>query len=150
MYRLSLFLSLVLMGIASGVYAIDHSNLDEGRPVRLEDAYSIASGELAVEAGAGLTIERRGPNQGVFPVEVLYGAYPNLQLGLGTTFSTEPHEGEGQSKFGDLRLSGLYNFNQETLTLPALGIRLTLNFPTGVDSAGVDVKVKGLLTKSVG
>lgn len=124
--------------------------MDEGRPARLEDAYSIASGELAVEAGAGLTIKRRGSDQGVFPLEVLYGAYPNLQLSLGTTLSTEPHEGDDQSKFGDLRLSGLYNFNQETLSVPAFGVRLTLNFPTGVDSAGVDVKAKGLVTKSIG
>ncbi|MGH7961230.1 MAG: hypothetical protein ACRERD_05315, partial [Candidatus Binatia bacterium] len=109
MRQLSLFFSLTLLSIASGALAIDHSNLDEGRPVRLEDAYSIASGELTVEAGAGFTIERRGPDQGIFPLEVLYGAYPNLQLSLGTTLSTEPHEGDDQNRFGDLRLSGLYN-----------------------------------------
>ena len=150
MRRFSLFLSLVLLSSAPAANAIDHGNLDEDRPVRMEDAYPVASGEWAAEAGAGFTLERRRSDRGVFPLEVLYGAYPNLQLGLGTTLSTNPHELDGQTKSGDLHLSGLYNFNQETLTLPALGAKLSLNFPTGVDSAGVDVRVKGLVTKSLG
>jgi hypothetical protein len=84
----------------------------------------------------------------VFPLELLYGAAPNLQLGLGTSLSTDPHEIDEQTKSGDLQLSGLYNFNQETLKLPAFGAKLTLNLPTGIDSSGVDVEVKGLITKS--
>ena len=44
--------------------AIDHKNLDEGRPLRLEDAYAISTGESAVEVGAGFTLQRRGPNRG--------------------------------------------------------------------------------------
>jgi hypothetical protein len=68
----------LLAAIAPGAYAVDHKNLDEGRPRRLDDAYAVASGEWNVEAGAGFTLERRGPERGVFPVEVLYGAYPNL------------------------------------------------------------------------
>jgi hypothetical protein len=139
----------LLMAMAPAVYAIDHKNLDEGRPLRLDDAYAIASGELAVEVGAGFALERRGPDRGVFPLEVLYGAYPNLQLGLGTTLLTDPRDIDEQTKSGDLRVSGLYNFNQETLTLPAFGLKLELNLPTGVDSAGVDVEVKGIVTRSI-
>jgi Putative MetA-pathway of phenol degradation len=149
MCRLSMLLSLALLAaIAQAAEAIDHKNLDEGRPLRLDDAYSIASGELAIEVGAGFALERRGPDRGVFPIEILYGAYPNLQLGLGTTLLTDPHDIDEQTKSGDLRVSGLYNFNQETLTLPAFGLKLELNLPTGIDSAGVDVEVKGVVTKS--
>jgi hypothetical protein len=146
--RLMLLSLTLLVAIAAETFAIDHKNLDENRPLRLEDAYAIASGELAVEAGVGFALERRGPDRGFFPVEVLYGAYPNLQLGLGTTLSTDPHEIDEQTKSGDLQVSGLYNFNQETLTLPAFGLKLALNLPTGVDSSGVDVEVKGVMTKS--
>lgn len=138
----------LLAGIVPSAYAIDHKNLDEGRPLRLEDAYPIARGEWAVEAGVGFTLQRRGPDRAVFPLEILYGAYRNLQLGLGSRLSTAPHEIDEQSKSGDLRVSALYNFNQETLTVPALGMKLTVNLPTGVDSSGVDVEVKGILTKS--
>ncbi|MGH7265795.1 MAG: transporter [Candidatus Rokuibacteriota bacterium] len=130
--------------------AIDHANLDEGRPLRIEDPYAVAAGEWALEAGAGFTLERRGADRGVFPVEVLYGAWPNLQIGLETTLSTDPHDVDEPTRSGDLQLSGLYNFNQETLSLPAFGLKLTTTFPTGVDSSGVDVEVKGLVTRSLG
>jgi len=69
---------LVLAAATGDVYAIDHTNLDEGRPLRLEDAYAIADGEIATEVGGGFTLQRRGSNQGVFPAEILYGAYPLL------------------------------------------------------------------------
>ena len=69
---------LVLAAATGDVYAIDHTNLDEGRPLRLEDAYAIADGEIAIEVGGGFTLQRRGSNHGVFPAEILYGAYPNL------------------------------------------------------------------------
>ena len=72
-----------MLGISTAtVYAVDHSNLDEGRPLQLEDPYPIATGEITVEAGLGFTIERRSEDRSFFPIQVLYGAYPNLQLGL--------------------------------------------------------------------
>jgi len=138
----------VLLCLVPPAHAIDHKNLDEGRPLRLEDAYPIASGELALEAGVGFTLQRRGADRALLPLEVLYGAYPNLQFGLGSHVSTDPHEIDEQAKSGDLQLSVLYNFNQETLTVPALGVKLTLNVPTGVDSSGADVELKGIVTKS--
>jgi hypothetical protein len=143
--------SLVLLGISTPTaYAIDHSNLDKGRPLQLEDPYPIATGEIAVEAGLGFTIERRSEDRGFFPIQVLYGAYPNSQLGIGTTLSTDPREIDEQERSGDLNLEALYNFNQETLNLPALGVKLELNLPTGVDSSGTDVSLTGLVTKSFG
>jgi hypothetical protein len=144
---ITFFLAL-LVGLTLTAFAIDHDNLDEGRPSRLEDAYPIAAGEWALETGAGLSAERKSRARGLFPVEVLYGLAPNLEVSLGTTFLTDPRTIEQQTKSGDLQLSGLYNFNQETLNLPAFGVRLTVNAPTGTTSSGVDVRVKGLVTKS--
>jgi hypothetical protein len=144
---LSLVLSITMIGPAG---AIDHSNLDEDRPLRVEDPYTIATGELAIEAGTGLRVPRRGDTQGLFPLELLYGGVPNLQFSLGTTIFTDPQKVNGPTKSGDLRVSALYNINQETLRLPAFGIRITANLPTGTNSTGVDVRVKGLITKSIG
>lgn len=130
-----LFLALTGPGVA---LAIDHKNLDEGRPLRLEDAYSIAHGEIALEVGAAGIFPRRGPDRAVVPVEILYGAFPNLQVSLGTQLSTDPRAIEEPAKSGDLHLSVLYNLSQETLTLPAFGVKGALNLPTGAGSAGVD------------
>lgn len=144
----SLVVAVLLAGSAGDAYAIDHKNLDESRPLRLEDAYPIQQGEVAIEAGAGFTLQRKSANRAVFAIEILYGALPNFHLGVGTTLSTDPRETDDQSKSGDLRLSGLYNFNQETLLVPAFAAKLTLNLPTGVGSSGPDVEVLGIVTKS--
>ncbi|HET8532873.1 MAG TPA: transporter, partial [Methylomirabilota bacterium] len=42
-----------------------------------------------------------------------------------------------------------YNFNQETVSLPALALRIGLDTPTGVGSQSVSVEVKGIVTKSI-
>jgi outer membrane putative beta-barrel porin/alpha-amylase len=143
----------VLLGIVaaavSAAEAIDHKNLDEGRPVRLEDAYPIAHREISIETGAGFALLKHGPNRGLFPIEILYGAVPNLQVGLGSTLFTDPHDTDDRPKSGDLRASALYNFNQETLTLPALAAKLSVTAPTGVDAHGWGVELKGIVTKSI-
>jgi len=143
-----LIASMVFALIPVSAFAIDHKNLDEGRPLRLDDAYAISTGEIAVEAGAGFTLQRRGPNRGFFPIEVLYGAFPNFQIGLGTFLSTDPHEVDERPQSGDVRFSALYNVNQETLSLPAFGVKLGLDAPTGIDSRGFAVELKGIVTKS--
>jgi Putative MetA-pathway of phenol degradation len=149
MIRIATIALLLVLATAASGYAIDHKNLDEGRPLRLEDAYPISHGEFAIEAGAGFTLQRRGADRGLFPVELLYGLLPNLQVGLGSTLSTDPHEIDDRPKSGDLRLSALYNFNQETLTLPAFATKLGLDAPTGVDAHGFGVEAKGIVTKSI-
>jgi hypothetical protein len=136
--------------LAGPVWAVDHNNLDEGRPLRLEDAYPIASGELSAETGVRLSLNRQSPNRVAFPVELLYGAYRNLQVGIGSTLATEPRTIDEAEKSGDLRTLVLYNFNQETLRLPAFAAKLSLDFPTGIHSRGVDTELKGIMTRSFG
>src|SRR5258706_651594 len=92
-----------LLLVPSIALAIDHGNLDEGRPLRLEDAYAISTGEIALETGAGFSLLRRGPDRGFFPIEVLYGALPHLQVSVGTTLSTHPPDIDEPVKSGDLR-----------------------------------------------
>ena len=139
----------IIAAAAGLAEAIDHKNLDEGRPVRLEDAYPIAHGEIAIETGAGFALMKHGPNRGLFPIEILYGAVPNLQVGVGSTLFTDPHETDDRAKSGDLRASALYNFNQETLTLPALAAKLSVTAPTGIDAHGWGLELKGIVTKSI-
>ena len=93
---------------------------------------------------------RHGDDRAAFPLELLYGAYWNLHLGLGSTLATSPRSIGDPEKSGDLRLFGLYNLNQETLRIPALAVKLTLDFPSGMRSRGVDTELKGILTRTVG
>lgn len=149
MNRLFIFLTaLLIASSASTAFAIDHKNLDENRPLRLQDAYSVSQGEWALEAGTGFLSKRHASDQVLFPIQLIYGALPNFHLEAGTTLFTDPHDVDEPSKSGDLSLAALYNLNQETLTMPAFGIKGSITLPTGVDSSGVDLEVSGLLTKS--
>lgn len=116
----------------------------------MEDPYPVASGEAVLEAGIGHTLQRRSSDRAFFPVEVLYGVYSGLQVGLGTFLSTDPHEIDEQRKSGDVHVSALYNFNAETLTVPAFGVKAAVNLPSGVRSRGADTELKALATKSFG
>jgi hypothetical protein len=147
-YHLTLFLSLFIP--AAPTWAVDHNNLDEGRPLQMEDAYPIAYGELSAETGVRGSHNRHEDDRVAFPIELLYGAYWNLHLGLGSTLATSPQTIDDPEKSGDLRLFGLYNLNQETLQIPALAVKLTLDFPSGIRSRGVDTELKGILTRTVG
>ena len=139
----------IIVAVAGVAEAVDHKNLDEGRPVRIEDAYPIAQHEISVETGAGFALLSRGPARGVFPIEILYGALPNLQVGLGSVLFTDPHDIDDRPKSGDLQASALYNFNQETLILPAFAAKLSVTAPTGVDGHGWGIELKGIVTKSI-
>ncbi len=131
------------------VHAGDHANLDPRRPLRIEDAYAIAHKEWSIEGGAGFRIERKGTDQGILDAEVLYGLFPNTQVGLGTSILTHASAVHDSERSGDIHFSALYNFNQETVSLPAFALRATVDFPTGVDSEGVDAEIKIIATKSV-
>jgi hypothetical protein len=140
---------LSVVAIALDAHGVDHANLDGGRPLRLEDAYAVPHRELALELGFGVDVRREADDQVFAPLELVWGALPNLQLSLGTTFISDPHEVDEESKSGDVHLEALYNFNQET-SLPAFAIKGELNLPSGVDSSGVDGEIMGILTKSFG
>jgi hypothetical protein len=134
--------------LAMPAAAHDHSNLDALRPLRVEDAYAVAEGEIVLEAGAEFVDERHGTDRWQAPLEVVWGAFRNAQLEIGTTLATDPHEVTGQEHPGDAHLAGLYNFNRETTDTPAFGVKVEANVPAVEDSTGVDLEVKGLMTKS--
>jgi hypothetical protein len=131
-------------------WALDHDNLDKNRPLQIEDAYPIAKGEIALEGGTQFNDRRQGRTRVTFQPQILFGAFYNTQLEIGGDLFTEPTSVAGPEKSGDLRVGALYNFNTETLALPAFAVKLDLEFPTGVRSKGVDSTVGGILTRSFG
>ena len=139
-----------LVALPRPALAIEHGNLDEGRPTRFEDPYAIPLGEWSVEMGGGFRDARHGDDRAALPVDILYGAALNMQIGVGTVLFTHPRGLGGESaQSGDVSVSALFNFSQESLSLPALGLKWEMVFPTGVDSRGLDVRLKTLVTKSI-
>lgn len=149
-HGLLVVISMLLWLGAQPLWALDHDNLDKNRPLRIEDAYPIAKGEIALEGGSRFVDGHQGKTRFVFQPQILYGAFYNTQLESGGDLFTEPTTLEGAEKSGDLRVGALYNFNTETISLPALAAKVEVEFPTGLRSRGVDATLGGILTRSFG
>lgn len=144
-------LAILLFGAPAIALAAGHGNLDEGRPLHFEDPYPVPRGEWSLEAGGGFRDARAGQDHAYFPIEALYGVAMNAQISVGTEFFSHPHALGGEpTESGDITLGILYNFTQETAALPAIGLKYTADLPTGVNSHGVDARMKALVTKSIG
>jgi hypothetical protein len=84
-----LLATLALLAVGPAAHAIDHDNIDAGRPLKIEDADAIAFRERALEVGAAPTWTRGGSGTprgfaGVgLSVEYLYGFAFNTHLNVG-------------------------------------------------------------------
>ena len=140
----------VLTLATAPLFALDHDNLDPNRPIGMEDAYAIPKGEIGLEGGVRFNDRREGRTQVTFQPQIIYGAFANTQIEIQGDLFTDPRSIVGANKSGDLHLGVLYNFNTETLMLPALAVRVEADLPTGVNSRGVDTQLTGILTRSFG
>lgn len=132
------------------VIALDHDNLDPNRPIGMEDAYAIPKGEIGMEGGVRFNDRREGRTRVTFQPQIIYGAFENTQIEIQGDLMSDPHTLVGAAKSGDLHLGVLYNFNTETISLPAFAARVEVDLPTGVNSKGVDTQMTGILTRSFG
>jgi hypothetical protein len=140
---------IILMG-PTLAWGLDHDNLDPNRPIAIEDAYVLPEGEIGVEGGMIFNDRNRGKGRFGFQPQIIYGVFANTQIELMSTTLTEPNTVAGDDKSGDLSLGVLYNFNTETLNVPAFAMRLEFGFPTGVNSRGIDTELTGVMTRSFG
>lgn len=130
--------------------ALDHDNLDPNRPIGMEDAYAIPKGEIGIEGGVRFNDRREGSTRVTFQPQIIYGAFYNTQIEIQGDLMSDPNTLVGAAKSGDLHLGLLYNFNTETISLPAFAARVAVDLPTGVNSKGVDTQMTGILTRSFG
>jgi hypothetical protein len=130
--------------------ALDHDNLDEGRPLRIEDAYPIPKGEIGVESGVTVH-DRRGDGSGYgASLRLLYGAWYNTHVELGGDLAFEGSAAAPTERDGAATLGVLYNFNTESLTWPAFSVRAEVAAPSGVGDAGLDASGGLIMTRTFG
>ncbi|GFE69116.1 hypothetical protein [Chroococcus sp. FPU101] len=132
--------------------AVDHNNLDSGRPLSFDDAESIAYREQSIEFGAGLNLPSNRSVGGSFDIEYLYGFALNshLVIGLDPSVGGKADTDETDFDVGNLSVGVFHNFNREYDNVPAFAIRGDLGLPTGNDARGVDIRVRGIASKTVG
>jgi hypothetical protein len=147
---------LILMAVVLSVWrpqtvpALDHDNLDPNRPIGMEDAYAIPKGEIGLEGGVRVNDSREGRTRVTFQPQIIYGAFLNTQIEIQGDLFTDPNTLVGANKSGDLHLGVLYNFNTETVGVPAFAVRVEADLPAGVNSQGVDTQMTGIMTRSFG
>ena len=124
--------------------------LTEGRPLtRLGDAFPVGPGDGAIYAGGTALFQRSSPNRADVPIQIVYGPFPQSQLGLATTLSSHPHEAD-DPHVGDLTGSLRVNLGRETLLVPSFAAALSVTVPTGVDSKATVYELKGYASKTLG
>lgn len=131
--------------------AVDHNNLDAGRPLDFDDAEAIAFREKAIEFGGALVKPRNGKTGVEGSAELLYGFAKNSHLSLDVDPQYASDNG-GARRFdeGDVGLGFFHSFNREYGNTPAFAIRADAYLPTGRDSQGLDFRVRGIVSKHLG
>ena len=138
-------LGLILTGATAR--AGDHTNLEPGLPLEVEDAYPTAYLNREFQFAGRFERTAKGKNQYTLDPRLEYGFARNWQARINVPFVL----GSGnQTGSGDVGLELFYNFNTESLKLPAFALSARANLPTGRDASGVDTEFKFIATKSLG
>jgi len=127
----------------------DFYNLDKGRPLRVEDAYSTKRWAFEVKASP-LTLSQQRSGELLFQpsLELKHGLFPGVEVSVGTGFDVARHGADSDTGLADFELSALANLWVEGEHLPAAAIRVTSHLPTR-SGHGADLEVKGIVTRSL-
>ena len=140
-----------LLALTAGpALAADHTNLEEGLPITIEDAYPIKENGLEVQSYFQYNRIRndpRGASSLMAVPRLEWGAFKNFQLSVEAPYRVGTASDTDQ---GEFRAQGFYNFNQEGLVLPAMAVALGVNTPYGRMAGGTETELKFLATKSLG
>lgn len=110
----------------------DYYNTDRGRPIQIEDAYVTERHGTELKL-APVRLERASGgvyNWGVEP-EIAWGILPRTQVEIGVPLAFREVASQRQSGMAGLEISLMHNFNVETETWPALGLRADVLAPVG-------------------
>lgn len=136
---------------AAPAFAVDHNNVDAGRPLRFDDADPIAFREQDLEFGLGLGLPRRHAVGFGGSIDYMYGFARNSQLSIGLDPVVGGRSGTDRTGFdvGDLTLGALHQFHREYGRTPAFALRADAALPTGRGSRGADFRLRGIWSKTV-
>lgn len=138
--------SLLIIQFASITYP-DHMNLDEGLPVRLEDAYPLAYRDREIQVFFQY-VEQEKQRYRMNLTPIVEAGFPlNTQLEIDVPLIFGKTDKTGSA---DIRTSLFYNFNMERVYFPAIALESAIDIPTGKNSEGVDPSFKLILTKTLG
>ncbi len=144
--------SLMALFLCQPVFAVDHNNLDAGRPLSFDDAVSIAFREQALEGGLFLRRPDGLATSFGLDLSYLYGIARNTHLSaeLSAYRGSRSEPGEKRSGLEKLDLGILHSFNREHGETPAFAARFDVALPVGPEAAGIAARIRGIMSKTVG
>lgn len=140
----------VLVIPATGAAQSEYYNTARGRPVRIEDAYAVDRYALDLHLSPLRVARGRGASNVALTPEVTYGLVPRTQVELSVPIRYRQNvPGGDRLRVAGVDVTALYNFNAETRTLPALGLRAGVLMPVGSGGPAVaHPSVTGLATRT--
>ena len=130
--------------------AVDHNNVDAGRPLSFDDAEPIAYREVSLETGiSGVSPNGERAEMGLSS-EILYGFALNTHAGIDVDAAALGRA--GSFKIEDVRFNILHNFNREFDNVPAFSLRGDLALPIEEKDRGdrgVEVRLRGILSRAL-
>lgn len=142
---------LILILVSAGmlwsriIYA-DPLNLESGLPLEVEDAYVTPLWNREYQGFIRYNRSKRDKDVLEVIQRLEVGVWYNTELTVEAPFIFGEDKSDG---YGPTPIELLYNFNQETISLPALSIGGTFVTPTGEYNEGLDSKAELLITKTV-
>lgn len=138
----------MVIGSTSLSIATDHNNLEKERPLRFDDAYSIAFGSIEWQSGfrvATFSSERPTYN---LRTEIQWGFSKNKDISVGF----EPSYGQSEGGFsnGPIEISYFENLRREINNSPAIGYRIEASFPGESGQRGIKTRLRGILSRTAG
>lgn len=142
---LLLFLAILLVSSSAQAQS-DQVNLEDDLGASVEDAYATAYKNREIQAAVRYRKTSDNKNEWYISPSLEYGIFRNTQVELSVPFYAGNAHTSGAK---DIRVSALYNFNQESVIVPAFAIVGRAVLPTGDESDGVDLTGRIILTKTI-
>jgi len=126
------------------------SDLEPERPVELQDARPISFRAFSGSADWTYTVRKDARDDYGPGFSLLYGLARRLEVGADVRYVTSPRSNARRGiSSGDLQLHALYGIGTESTALPALALRVGVEFPTGLHSKGTELHLAALATRSL-
>jgi hypothetical protein len=135
-------LAALILALGAALQASDHLNTEEGLPIQIEDAYPIEYKSYELQFSTRYDdLEEDGPRW-LFNPELQAGLFPNTEIWIAGSILTPASDEESTAESGFL-----YNFNTETLTMPAFAIAGKAEFDF---NGSTEWTIRGIMTRSAG
>lgn len=133
----------------SGTAAADHTNLEEGLPVEVTDAYSLEYLGRELQTRLQYRYTPDGAHEAYVEPRFEFGIPYNGQIAVRVPLVGRFVEGDEHFDLGRVALDYMYNLNQETLSIPAFAIVAGVEAPDTRDGGSVDPFARILVTKMI-